>query len=398
VGVTPSEAALFTAIHYGITISPSDLPSAAAGEFYSGGLATEEECRAALAACLARGWLQVIDEPALARITDELREGRFIGPIYGLPPMGAVDFSCAGAELWQRLCGRRDPTPPPFAFTDVVHSKSTRYFRTRIAALREVEEASKEDGDVTVVGPSPIGPWRAQWWRRFPEGYRIDIEARMQWQGRGGGGGASCVMCRPREKSNPQRLQHVLACHNVALAEWLILTAMELDWNRSASHLPRWAAESAAEQLAVTASEDECRAGLEACLRYGWLRIVDQHAVGEVQALLQQDPTFLSIPIRVARRRGEIDFTRSGATLYRMIGAEWLGPDWEDDLSVWNDYHREEHRYCETEEGLRGIVPEYAARGEIVRASKLVPLGPWCVSWWERFPVGYRLELKIGEP
>jgi hypothetical protein len=81
-----------------------------------------------------------------------------------------------------------------------------------------------------------------------------------------------------------------------------------------------------------------------------------------------------------------------------MIAAEWLGLDWEDDLSVWNDYYREEHRYCETEEGLQGIVQEHAARGEVVRTSKLVPLGPWCVYWWERFPAGYRLELEIGEP
>src|SRR5437870_4745758 len=102
VGVTPAEDALFTAVHYGLTTSPSDLPSTAARESYGEGSATEEECGTALTACLAKGWLQVIDEPALARIADELRAGRFIGPIYGLPPIGVVDFTRAGAELWQR--------------------------------------------------------------------------------------------------------------------------------------------------------------------------------------------------------------------------------------------------------------------------------------------------------
>jgi hypothetical protein len=125
---------------------------------------------------------------------------------------------------------------------------------------------------------------------------------------------------------------------------------------------------------------------------------VDQPAADEVRALLRNDPTFLPVPSRVERRLGEIDFTPSGATLYRMIAAEWLGPDWEDDLRVWHDYYREEHRYCEAEEGLRGIVEGYTARGEVVRSSKLVPLGPWCVYWWERIPAGYRLELRIGEP
>lgn len=98
----------------------------------------------------------------------------------------------------------------------------------------------------------------------------------------------------------------------------------------------------------------------------------------------------------MASRKGEIDFTPVGATLYRMIGAEWLGPDWEDDLSVWNEYYREEHRYCEAEEGLQDVIQKQMGRDEVILSSKLVPLGPWCVHWWERFPSGYRLELKIG--
>jgi hypothetical protein len=106
----------------------------------------------------------------------------------------------------------------------------------------------------------------------------------------------------------------------------------------------------------------------------------------------------LPVPSKVESRQGEIDFTSCGATLYRMIAAEWLGPDWENALSVWNDYYRKEHRYSEAEEGLHGVVQELAARGEFVRENTLVPLGPWCVFWWERFPAGYRLELKIGEP
>ena len=48
--------------------------------------------------------------------------------------------------------------------------------------------------------------------------------------------------------------------------------------------------------------------------------------------------------------------TPAGAALYRMIAAEYLGPGWEDDLSVWREYYREGHRYCETEEGLQGVL------------------------------------------
>jgi hypothetical protein len=125
---------------------------------------------------------------------------------------------------------------------------------------------------------------------------------------------------------------------------------------------------------------------------------VYEQAVEEVRALLRDDPAILPVPSRVERWPGEIDFTPCGAALYRMIAAEWLGPDWEDALIVENTYYREEHRYCETLEPLEGIVADDTATENMVRASKIVPIGPWCVYWWERFPAGYRLEMQIGEP
>jgi hypothetical protein len=150
------------------------------------------------------------------------------------------------------------------------------------------------------------------------------------------------------------------------------------------------------EHFGLVASEDECRAGLDACLRSGWLRLVQLTGNDEVALLLQADPVMMPVATEL-RGLEEVDFTPCGATLYRMIAAEWLGSDWEDDLQVWKETYREEHRYCEAQEGLQGIEQKYAARGEFVRASKLVPLGPWCVYWWKRFPAGYRLELQIGE-
>jgi hypothetical protein len=285
-GITPSEASLFSVVHYGLTLPPSDLPGWAGSESYRlDGSATLEECRAALAACLAKGWLQVIDELALVRIADELRAGRFLGPIYGLPPVGGVDFTHAGAELWLHFCGRcfRDARGTPFAYTDVVHDKTARYSRTWAAAVAELKKARDEDDVVSVSGPFPIGPWRAQWWRRFPEGYRIDVEARRQWQGRASGGGEYCYLLRSPRQSDLQRLQHVLDRHNVALAEWALLAAMEHHSPRSEeASLAWWLADLSNREFGGTISAEELRSGLEACLRYGWLRVVDQHVIDEV--------------------------------------------------------------------------------------------------------------------
>jgi hypothetical protein len=78
-----------------------------------------------------------------------------------------------------------------------------------------------------------------------------------------------------------------------------------------------------------------------------------------------------------------------------MISAEWLGPDWEDALNVSNQYYWEEHLYCDSIEGFEEVWREHRQRGALFLSSRIVPLGPWCVSWWKRFSSGYRLELEL---
>jgi hypothetical protein len=92
-----------------------------------------------------------------------------------------------------------------------------------------------------------------------------------------------------------------------------------------------------------------------------------------------------------------VDFGPIGAALYRSISAEFLGPEWEDLYYVIVPTNREEHLYCEMQEGIHNTLAEYAANGEIVRASRIEPIGPWCVRWWERYDSGFRLEVQVGD-
>ncbi len=381
-GLTPPEVSLFHVVQYGLTLPPPHLPARAASESYRvGGAFTEDACRAALSGCLNKGWLQVIDETVLDRIADELRAGRFLGPIYGLPSVGDVDFTATGAALWERFRDRpsRAERRAPFAYSDVLREKTVRYFRTRTAAIAGAVEARSGDDVVSVTEPVPTGPWRAQWWRRFPAGYRIDVEERGQWQDRGSGGDEDCYLDRSARTIDPARLRSVLDRHNVTIAEWLLLASMERAYFRdSVTNLVHGAVESANREFGADVTEAECGEGLDACLRYGWLRVHDQQSLDEVRSLLRDDPTLLAVP-RTAenrpreccctfdplrpgtlvpvpmpdtRRYGQIDFSPAGATLYRMISAEWLGADWEDDLCVARGYEWEEHRYS-AEEGER---------------------------------------------
>lgn len=419
-GVTPDEASLFIVIQYGIGAEPEDLPRHAAADVYRlSDSVSEESCRGALAACLAKGWLQVIDDAALAEIAARLRAGCVLGPVYGLPSVGKVDFTQAGADLWVRI---RDCDGPakPFASTDVVSETTARYFTTRAAAEAEAESAwGGYDDTVAVSDPTPTGPWRAEWWRQFPQGYRIDIEERRQWQGRCSRGGEECYFPGSLDRADPVPLRRTLDCRNVALAEFVVLAAMEGGPRQLDDHdfpsLVRYADRDFGSPL----TEAECRVGLDACLRYGWLRVLDEAVIDEVRALVRCDSVALAlprtaelrpvghggefvpasceiVPVPARERWGQVDFTLTGAALYRAISAEWLGDDWEDGLQVSNGYFREEHRYCTAESGFRHIVAEYEAEGQVVRSKRVVPIGPWCVNWWEQFPAGFRMELEIS--
>jgi hypothetical protein len=60
-GISPAEASLFNVVHYGVTVPPADLCCRAAWWDYSlGGQVTEEQNEAALAGCLAKGWLLLL--------------------------------------------------------------------------------------------------------------------------------------------------------------------------------------------------------------------------------------------------------------------------------------------------------------------------------------------------
>ena len=426
-GVTPAEASLFHVVQYGITVHPSKLPRwAAAADYRLGGPSTRESCAVALSDSLKKGSLQVIDESKLDRIKDDLRDKKILGPIYGLPELGAVDFTPSGAELWRRICSScfRHADRKPFAYTDVVHVKTARYYRTRFAAMADIARRRDEDGVASMSSPSFIGPWRAQWWRRFAEGWRVDVDERSQWEGHACGLDESSYLDRSLKKAEVQRLRDLLDRHNVSLEEWVVLASLEggpispmedgpsgREGARFAFHLNRFAVR--AFKVTIT-QEASCRA-LETCLRYGWLRVLDRAAVDEVNSLLRSNPALLALPgtaelrlnggtyardeeglpISAGYLWGAIDFSPAGAALYRMISAEWLGPDWEDKLSVSNAYYCEEHRYCESDEGFEFIVREHMAAGGRVRDRRIVPTGPWCVYWWEPFPSGYRLELEL---
>src|SRR5439155_1135343 len=135
-------------------------------------------------------------------------------------------------------------------------------------------------------------------------------------------------------------------------------------------------------EFGVAFTEDDYRLARDACLRYRWLQVVDQSVVDGVQTLLRDDPVLLAVPTKATVTFGTIDFTPAGAAVYHMILAEWFGPDWEDRLRASNVHYWEEHLYCEAEAGFDEAFRFDREKLKAVRSRRVVPIGPWCVSWW----------------
>ncbi|HVW01122.1 MAG TPA: hypothetical protein VHB77_12305, partial [Planctomycetaceae bacterium] len=290
------------------------------------------------------------------------------------------------------------------------------FFRSRSAALRGTEKL-REGRPASISDPVPIGAWRAQWWRRFCEGYRVDADWRTQGQSRG----AASEWCSIEYPgADLSRLQPALDRHNVTLAEWLAMESMELvslSPELLYPCIPRWARQ----RFGLNISSEECRTGLDACIGRGWLRMTNADTDEEIRSLFEREPALLAVP-RVAlhwrklRRAtidpseptklvpipegpadhwGLVDFSPKGAQLYRMIQSEWLGSDWEDNLLVECPYSWEEHHYCESQSDFGSIIPQHIADGMTVLTSRVVPIGPWCVYWWKQFPSGYRMQTEF---
>jgi hypothetical protein len=397
-GLTFPEATLLNVVHYGMQDGPSELPDRATVKEYAWGEpATIEEYASALVSCLAKGWLQVIDDAAIQKISNELREGQILGPIYCLPRVGSVDFTSAGAQLWNSLVDC-DPLRSRLVAQDVVHQRSVAFFPTRAAALAYMKEFRSDAATVSMSDPVPTGPWRVQWWRRFSDGFRIDIEE--VGPGQGGRGDTWYWLSDPTWTVNTRLLQDILARHNVSLAEWLLLAATDnphlRGWEPQIRpvKVSRWGEEI----FGIPVPEQECQEGLDACLGNGWLRIVDRKAADEIQTLLQNDSALMPTFGERGDALGDVDFTPVGAVLYRMIATEYLGPDWEAGLFVSKELYRKQHRYSEVDEGLEQTVQAYQRDGAVVLSSSLVPIGPWCNHWWRQSPGGFRMELELGEP
>jgi hypothetical protein len=142
------------------------------------GRLSEAEVRETLRICISQGLVRIISEKDLLDIRARLAaEGR-LGPVYGMPTVGAVDFTIRGAECYQALC--KDFADDGYEPSETYHvrddSKEAIYCPTFRDAQTTTDYYNNLPDVQSVSQPVPLGPWCVYWWECFPSGYRVDVE------------------------------------------------------------------------------------------------------------------------------------------------------------------------------------------------------------------------------
>ncbi len=286
--VSSPESALLNAVHDYPGNSPPQMPDYAWRYYSLGQSVTEDECQAALPGCFARGWFRIVDQPALSEIRTEIWRKGLFGPVFGLPPLGGVDFTPEGARLWQHLIFELSEgvDESPYWCSMTGEGQRSLYCRSLEVAVRERDRLLNPRDNIAVTDPQPIGPWRVQWWRRYPQGYRLDMESRNQ-------GDTFWRLNRPAQHEvTPERLRDTLHTHGVTLGEWAMLAGIDSHHNKRFLHLPTSVSRYAGGTHGIVIPPEDCCAGLAGCLRKRWLQTLNDKALEHIRSLLSADRRF----------------------------------------------------------------------------------------------------------
>jgi hypothetical protein len=135
------------------------------------------ECRQALKRCLAREWLMRVEKVHLDMIELVLKKSPAIGPIYGLPSIGDIDFTPAGARLFLTISELLIGTAPPERVYEIEHPRHLFYFPTKREAQSVVRRVRQRHENARFGEVREIGPWRVYWWREYPRGYTVELQS-----------------------------------------------------------------------------------------------------------------------------------------------------------------------------------------------------------------------------
>lgn len=195
--------------------------------------------------------------------------------------------------------------------------------------------------------------------------------------------------------ATPDDVAGFLRDRGVTLLEYVVLVACHY------SPKPWWGqvgdAWDSAEAWGIPGVTHEAvEAAMASCLERGLIRIIGPDDLREIEEGLAAEG--LGEPVYGFPAEGEVDFTRAGSELYKELDA--LRPDQEGSSPGASTVPADARRdvlYCPTLEIAAAQIEWHQRLPDVASVSDPVRIGPWCVWWWESFPVGYRVEVVYRE-
>lgn len=138
-------------------------------------LPTLSDCNAAIATLCSSGAAAIVDLGLQNEISNRISSFGGFGPTDGIPFLGQLDFTLAGAELWRSILNFETPEMGVDYYWHNTLSFSYRRNATILTGfdldwvLRDAKLCEFEP----MEQPEQIGVWRSQWWREIPSGFRL---------------------------------------------------------------------------------------------------------------------------------------------------------------------------------------------------------------------------------
>ncbi len=402
-GLTPLEWSILKTVADGHTVLPRRL--LAVGSFLSGHQSTNEKSAAveafeAVGDLLHRGILRTISPTERLAIEGTLRERKVIGPVAGLPRIGALDFTDQGVQLWRYICESNpvDPTPGGGVFS------TSKTQRAALYCCDPAFESLQSPQDWERVGERvEVGPWRAEPWRRLESGFcsewvRTDSSSRKEilpheitfsdeirgiWSKYPGMTMTQLFSSSWFSTEELPLFEFILRSHGTTKEEWETLRRFETRLR------------SPGEYSLVYSLPKEYGQGPTACIDHGWIVRVDSTFREWSFAHIASDSALAPLRHRYAFSDGTLALTSEGFEKLSNISADIYGPLWQQSIQLQYSLRWSGEIHAESEAGDDAQIQGWLrVRGTLVREER-EPIGRWCDKWWREYPSGIKATVEI---
>lgn len=386
--------AVFTPLHYGMGLGPEFLAQRAYHESHVDSI-TLAECEQGVADCFDRDLIRVVTPSHRSEIQDDLASRGVLGPVYGLPDPGLVDFTSAGAKLYRWL---REPVEwqrDTFLYPLVKRRLVQVIGPVLDTCQAQVETLIREEPTPVVSSPRPIGCWRMRPWRTFARGFVIDITIMKPNRANGIDSPFAIHPFRASSSEIPKLLS-VLQHHGLTIEQWASLAKLDeglfIDFS---------AIEGVSEECRSVLANDNDETSVQTCLRQGWILEgvpILPPSTDEVWSPLPLEGRralrWLTPPATnyLLQNRKTWSYSKKGLQLYETITDDWLGKDWQLGISA-STVRLDVDYYCESLDLVDLRLQEFREEGWCLADIHIEPIGPWCVHWWNTRSRGYRVSL-----